>query len=137
MPTKFRGFAAVMMGLVVAFVVSFGLELINSRIHPLPAGTDPHDPVALKAAIAGLPATALAGVLLGWFLAALAGSWVATRIARRDHRPAWFLGVLLLAAAIGNMLDIPHPVWFWAAALLLYPAGTMLGARLGSRRASA
>ena len=137
MPTKLRGFAAVMMGLVVAFVVSFGIELINSRIHPLPAGTDPHDPAALKAAIAALPATALAGVLLGWFLAALAGSWVATRIARGDHRPAWFLGVLLLAAAIGNMLDIPHPAWFWAAALLLYPAGTMLGARLGSRQASA
>ena len=137
MPLKLRGFAAVMMGLVVAFVVSFGIELINSRIHPLPAGTDPHDPVALKAAIAALPASALAGVLLGWFLAALGGSWVATRIARGDHRPAWFLGVLLLAAAIGNLLDIPHPAWFWAAALLLYPGGTMLGARLGSRQAAA
>lgn len=133
MPTKLRGFAAVMMGLVVAFVVSFGIELINSRIFPLPAGTDPRDPAAVKSAIAGLPAAALAGVLLGWFLAALAGSWVATRIARGDHRPAWFLGVLLLAAAVGNMLEIPHPAWFWAAALVLYPAGTMLGARLGSR----
>jgi hypothetical protein len=131
MTSWLRGFAAVMMGLVVAFAVSFGLELINSRIYPLPPGTDPHDPVAVKAAIARLPTTALAVVLLGWFLAALSGSWVATRIARGDHRPAWFLGVLLVAAAIGNLLEIPHPVWFWVAALLLYPVGILLGARLG------
>jgi hypothetical protein len=127
-----RGFAAVMMGLIVAFAVTFGVEFINNQMYPLPAGTDPHDPVAMKAAIAQLPANALMVVLVGWFLAALSGTWVATRIARGDHRPAWFLGVLLVAAAVGNMLAIPHPVWFWVAALILYPVGIMLGARIGA-----
>lgn len=129
-----RGPAAVMMGLIVAFGVTFGIEWINNRMYPLqlPPGTSYRDPAAMKAAIARLPATALVVVLAGWFLAALAGSWVATRIARGDHRPAWFLGVLLVAAAVGNMLAIPHPVWFWVAALALYPVGIGLGARIGS-----
>lgn len=126
-----RGFAAVMMGLIVGFVVSLGIELVNSQLYPLPPGINRHDPVAVKAALTQLPAMALIGKLVGWVLAALTGAWVATRIARGDHRPAWFLGVLLVAAAVGNMLAIPHPVWFWVAGLALYPAGILLGARLG------
>lgn len=128
-----RGLAAVVMGLVVAFVATFAIEWINTLIHPLPPGLDYRDPAVMKAALARLPASALAVVLLGWFLAALWGTWMATRIARGDHRPAWVLGVLLVTAAIGNMLAIPHPIWFWVAALLLYPAGILLGARLGRR----
>jgi hypothetical protein len=129
-----RGFAAIMMGLIVAFAVTFGIEWINNQVYPLqlPPGASSRDPAVIKAAIAELPPPALVVVLAGWFLAALAGSWVATRIARGDHRAAWFLGVLLVAAAIGNMLAIPHPVWFWVAALALYPLGIGLGARIGS-----
>lgn len=127
-----RGFAAVMMGLIVGFVLSFGVELINSRIYPLPEGIDRRDEAMVRAALARLPAPALVGKLLGWFLAALSGGWVATRIARGDHRPAWVLCVLLVVAAIGNMRAITHPLWFWVAALALYPVGIMLGARLGT-----
>ena len=133
MNTWLRGLAAVVMGLIVAFVVAFGIEWINSLIYPLPPGIDRHSEAAMKAAIAQLPVQALVGVLVGWFLAALSGSLMATRIARGDHRPAWFLGVLLVAAAIGNMREIPHPVWFWVAALMLYPVGILLGARAGTR----
>jgi len=128
-----RGLAAVVMGLVVAFVVTFGVEWINTLMHPMPPGPDYRDPAVMKAALARLPAAALVVVLAGWFLAALLGTWMATRIARGDHRPAWFLGVLLVAAAVGNMLAIPHPLWFWVAGLLLYPVGILLGARIGSR----
>ena len=126
-----RGLAAVVMGLIVAFVVTFGIEWINSLLSPLPAGLDRHDEAALKAAIAQLPVQALLGVLVGWFLAAVAGTFMATRIARGDHRPAWFLGVLLVAGAIATMRAIPHPVWFWVAALAVYPVGIWLGARSG------
>lgn len=128
-----RSFAAVMMGLIVAFVVTFGIELINNRIHPLalPPGADYHDRSALNAAKAQLPATALVVVVLEWFLAALSGAWVATRIARGDHRPAWFLGVTLVAGAVRNLLEFPHPVWFWIAGLTFYALGIGLGARRG------
>jgi hypothetical protein len=128
-----RGFAAVMMGLIVAFVVTFGIELINSRIYPLALdpGADYYDRSVMNAAKAQLPAIALGIVVLEWFLAGLTGAWVATRIARGDHRPAWFLGVVLVAGAVRNLLEFPHPVWFWIAGLALYALGIGLGARHG------
>lgn len=128
-----RGLAAVVMGLVMTFVVTFGIEWINTLIHPFPPGPDYRDPAVMKAAIAALPASALVVKLVGWLVSGIASTWLATRIARGDHRPGWILGVLLVAAAVGNMMAIPHPVWFWGTALLLYPAVIMVGARLGSR----
>ena len=119
------------MGLVVAFAITFAVEWVNARIHPLPPGTDYRDPVAMRAAMALLPRLALVMVLLGWFLSALAGSWVAARIAGQA-RVAFVLGILLLAAALGNTMMFPHPVWFWIATVLLYPLATYFGARLGA-----
>lgn len=129
-----RGFAAVMMGLIVAFVVTFAIELINNRIYPLtlPPGADYHDRSAMNLAKSRLPAMALVMVCAEWLLAALAGSWLATRVARGDHRPAWFLGVLLVAGAVNNLREFPHPAWFWMAGLFLYVMGIGLGARIGT-----
>jgi len=127
-----RGLAAVLMGLIVAFAVTFGIEWINSRIYPMPLGPDYRDPEVRKAAIAQLPAMALVVRLAGGFLAALSGAWSSTWIAQGDHRPAWFLGVLLVAAAVGDMRAIPRPVWFWVVALVLYPVAIGLGARSGA-----
>jgi hypothetical protein len=127
-----RLLAAVLMGLIVAFAITFGIEFVNSQIFPLPEGTDYRDAVAMRAALATLPPEALIGVLIGWFIAAIAGAWVAVRIARGDRRPAWVLGLLLLVAAIANMTLFPHPVWFWVIGIALYPVAIMMGIRLGT-----
>jgi hypothetical protein len=126
-----RGLAAIIMGLIVAFVVTFGIEWINTLMYPLPPGTDLRNPAAMKAAMAALPAAALVIVLAGWFVSALAAAWIATRIAQGSAVPAVVLGALLLAAAFGNLMLFPHPVWFWVVALLLYPTAIWLGARAG------
>lgn len=127
-----RLLAAVLMALIVAFAITFGIEFVNSQIFPLPEGTDSRDAVSMRAALATLPPQALIGVLIGWFIAAIAGAWVAVRIARGDRRPAWVLGLLLLVAAIANMTLFPHPVWFWVIGIALYPVAIMMGIRLGS-----
>lgn len=137
MPPFVRLVAAVLMGLIVAFVITFGIEYLNSQIYPLPPGTDSRNADSMRAAMATLPPTALVGVLVGWFAAAVAGAWVALRIAKGDRRPAWVLGLLLLTAAIANMMLFPHPVWFWVAGIALYPVAIGLGVRLGSRQARA
>lgn len=136
MTSWLRGLAAVMMGLIALFAIRFAFELISVRYYPLPPGSDPRDPATLAAAVAALPPAALVAKLLVWILAALAGAWLATRIARGDHRPAWFFGVLVVAASIGYLRTVPHPVWFWVAALLLYPVGIWLGARAGTVRSA-
>lgn len=127
-----RLFAAVVLGLIVAFVISLGIELINSAFYPLPPGTADLDAAGKRAALATLPQRALVGVLVGWFVAAVAGSWVAVRIAKGDRRPAWGLGLLLLVAAIANMNLFPHPLWFWVIGIVLYPVAIMLGIHLGT-----
>jgi hypothetical protein len=119
------------MGLIVAFVVTFGIEWINTLMYPLPPGTDIRNPDAMKAAMATLPAAALIIVLVGWFLSALVAAWMTTRIAQGRPHPAMILGALLLAAAVGNMLVFPHPAWFWTVAVVIYPVATWSGARLG------
>ena len=129
-----RQVASVLMGLIVAFVITFGVEFVNSRIYPLPPGTDYRDAASMRAAMATLPHAALVGVLVGWFLAAVAAAWVAVRIARGARWTAWLLGLLLLIAAIANMAQFPHPVWFWVIGIVLYPVAIMLGVRLGAGR---
>ena len=38
-----RLLASVLMGLIVAFAISFGIEFLNSQMYPLPPGTDYRD----------------------------------------------------------------------------------------------
>ena len=129
-----RLLASVLMGLIVAFAISFGIEFLNSQMYPLPPGTDYRDAASMRAAMATLPHAALVGVLVGRFLAAAAGAWVAVRIARGARWTAWLLGLLLLVAAIANMTLFPHPIWFWVIGIALYPVAIMLGVRLGTGR---
>jgi predicted MFS family arabinose efflux permease len=84
-------------------------------------------------AIRGLPAGAFVLVVIAWGLGALTGSAVATGVSRRVG-PGYLIGVLLLAAAIGNMLMIPHPVWMWIGGIIVILLGMMIGARLAARQ---
>ena len=126
-----RGVVAVILGCLLAFAITFVIEAINSQIYPLPPGTDLADPASVKAAMAMMPAAALGVVLAGWFVSALAGAWLAAHLAKPAGWPPLTTGVLLFAAAVANMLMIPHPVWFWVIAVAIYPVATWLGARLG------
>lgn len=126
-----RGVVAVILGCLLAFAITFVIEGINSQVHPLPPGTDLADPASVKAAMAAMPAAALGVVLAGWFVSVLAGAWLAAHLAKPAGWPPLTVGVLLFAAAVANMLMIPHPVWFWVIAVAIYPVATWLGARLG------
>jgi hypothetical protein len=132
-----RWVGAIVLGLIVAFAVTFGIELVNSQIFPLPPGTDYRDASAMRAAMAALPERALILVLVGWFAAAVAGSWVAVRVAQGDRKPAWVLGALLMIAAVANMRLFPHPIWFWVIGIVLYPVAIMVGVGLGTKKVRA
>lgn len=131
MSSTVRGVAAVLLGLGLAFAITFVVEGVNTQVYPLPPGTDLADPASMKAAMATLPATALLVVLGGWFVGALAGAWAAARFARPAGKPPLIVGVVLLVAAVANMLMFPHPAWFWIIGVAIYPVATWLGARMG------
>lgn len=127
---------AVLAGVAVAIGIVFAVEELNSRLFPLPPGTDYSDPEALRAVMSRLPVMALVIVLGGWAGATVAGAWIAARVAGRRQGPAWTVGVVLLGAAVFNLLELPHPFWFWVAAVALFlPAAWLGGLLAGVRQA--
>jgi len=127
-----RDLGCVIGGAVAGVIVIAVVETVSSMIYPLPSGFDPGDMEALKAHAAQLPLGAFLLVLAGWGGGNLLGSWLATRVAPARHsHPGVIVGVILLAAGIANMLMLPHPAWFWVAALVMFPVCTYFGTRLG------
>lgn len=132
MRNPFRILAAVAAGLVVGFLVIAGVEAFGSKIYPSPAGLDPTDAAALETFIAGLPPGAFLLVLAGWGLGALLGSWIATRLGPSRHMaPGLIVGAVLVVAGVANMMLLPHPLWFWAATLVVLPLFVYAGTRAG------
>jgi hypothetical protein len=52
----------------------------------------------------------------------------------RGQVHGFFVGALLLGASVANMLMLPHPAWFWFAAVAVLAAGTYAGTVLASGR---
>src|SRR3954451_15657230 len=130
-----RSILAVVVGVILATVAIFGVEMVCTLIDPLPPGFDPNDPAAMGDLLARMPATALLLVALAYFLGAAAGAGFAARVARRAPAAhAAVVGGLLLALGVVNLLTIPHPVWFWPVSLAAFPLGTSVGLRIGRRQ---
>lgn len=123
-----RSVLAVVAGLGLSVAVVGGVEALSSRLYPLPEGLDYNDRATMSAAISQLPAGAFVAVLVAWGLGALAGSFAAVYVSGRAAL-GYLIGVLLGAAAIANLLIIPHPLWMWVGAAILIPLGTLIGVK--------
>lgn len=123
----------VVAGIVVAFLCVFAVEMIGHGLYPPPAGLDINNPADQARVMDAMPFAAKAVVLLAWFLGALAGAWVANRIAGRSVA-GWVVALVAIAAGIATMLTIPHPAWMWAGGIALPLLGAWLAHRLGAKR---
>src|SRR5262249_22209885 len=121
----FLGIAA---GIIVAFVTVAIAESIGHQIYPLPESLDPRDAAQIAAIMDDIPLGAKLVVILAWFLGALVGGYVANRIASRALA-GWIVAAAVVLAGIANMLAIPHPIWMWAAGVLLPLAAGWLSQR--------
>lgn len=132
-----RSGLAVLLGAVVAGLLVLVIETVGHFVFPPPAGVDLKDPESLRTIMATLPLGALAFVLGGWAIGTFAGSWLAATLAPRAPLVhGLVIGVLFLGMAIATMLLIPHPLWFWLAAIALFPTAAILGAMLAPARKS-
>ncbi len=119
-------------GLVVGLLVITVVEGVSSKVYPLPRGIDPSNPEAFKAYLAQLPLGAFILVFVGWGAGSFLGSWSAVRIApQRRIAPGVVVGVVLLGAGVANMLMLPHPIWFWGTALVVFALSTYFGTKVG------
>ena len=99
-------------GLAVAIFTIMFVEFIGFQLFPPPTGYDLGGGSALS-----LPVENLIWPVIGWFLGALAGSWVAARISG-ERLTGWAIAALVLAAAILNFALITHPLWMMAAGVV-------------------
>jgi hypothetical protein len=130
-----RSALVLLAGVVVAVVVVSLMDGVVISIYPLPAGTDMNDPESLRQGIAGLPVAAFLLLVVGWALAAGAGSYLAARLARQSAAMHGLIVTLfVLVATVANMARIPHPIWMWPASIILITAAGWGAARLGARR---
>jgi hypothetical protein len=114
-----RKIGATLAGIVLAVAVFVVVQLVGNALDPPP----PHAE-SFGDAMRNGPA---------WIAAALAGSWLAARLARSVW-PAVVLGALVACGVVANMLTIPHPLWMWITSIVLVALVTLGGAALGARR---
>jgi hypothetical protein len=130
-----RSIVSVLAGILVGFIVVAGVEFANAALFPLPAGLDLEDTAAVKQALAHAPVASLILVIVGWCLSALLGAWVAARIAHASKvLHGMIVGIFLLGAAITDLLEFPHPLWFWICGLLIFLPASYIGSGLALRK---
>ncbi|MGH7711082.1 MAG: hypothetical protein ACREOG_07350 [Gemmatimonadaceae bacterium] len=130
-----RRILAIAAGIVVFIAIVSIFDGLGSLLFPTPPGFDPNNPDAIRERMANTPAGALAIVLLGSTLAALAGSYVTSMLIGVGGMLWGFVtGGLGLLATLVNALTVPHPAWFVIAALVGVIGATVLGVWLSGRR---
>lgn len=129
-----RSVISVLAALVLAFAGMIGVELVSSRLHPLPPGFDINSFDAMCEHVARYPSGVLFLCAIGWWLTVLVSCWVATRLGTARHSAHGILvGLVLLGLAVMNMAMLPYPRWFWVN-VIMFPASTLLGIWLARRR---
>ena len=127
-----RNFLALIAALVDSFIIIVIVEYISVSIYPLPINIDPTNPDTLKDLMNIVPIGALFMILLAYALGSFTGSiWIGYICRVSQVRTSMVFATLLMAAAITNMLSIPHPVWFWIISLLLFHPMAYLGLKTG------
>jgi len=128
-----RNIAAVLAGVVTAFVLILVVEKLGHLIYPPPADLDFSDPEAIRPYMATLPFVALLFPMIAWVVGTFAGSLLASKIGTAN--PLLFAGIvggLVLAATIANLIMIPHPVWFSIVSLIAIAASAWFAAKVAS-----
>ena len=113
-------------GLAVAIVTIMIVEAIGYQLFPPPRGYD----MTAGSALA-LPLQTLIWPVIGWFLGALAGSWLAVRLSG-ERWTGWVVAGCVLVATIFNFALITHPMWMMAAGVLAPILGGWIAQQLAA-----
>lgn len=129
-----RSALVLLAGVVAAVLVVVLMDRVVASIYPLPAGIDLNNPESMRQAVAALPAAAFLLLVVGWALAAGAGSYLAARLSTHNRATHGLIVTLfVLVATVANLAAIPHPVWLWPATIILIPAAGWAATRLVAR----
>ena len=114
-----RKVIAAVVGILAAFALVMAIEGLGYELYPLPDGLDTQNLDQMRKYVESLPPQALLIVLSAWIVATMGGGLLACIIAK--VKPLLFaslIGLVIMGGSIYTMLDIPHPTWFMAAAIV-------------------
>ncbi|HTI52244.1 MAG TPA: hypothetical protein VL475_14875 [Planctomycetaceae bacterium] len=126
-----RILAGILVGLGAAFALVVAVELFSAVVYPLPEDFD-GTMEAMCRHVQNYPQWILAVVVPLWFVTGMAGTWIAQKIG--NITAALVVGLLLLAAIVFNVVNLPYPLWFKVANLFAFPIALFAGSRLANRR---
>ena len=116
-----RKIAAVVVGILLTSLVVGLVQQLGHYLYPLPAGTDPNDPEAIKKYVENAPFLAVFFVIISYAVGAFTGGFVSTKIANDGKKIyALIIGVLFLFTSIYMMVTIPSPIWFWILGIAVW-----------------
>lgn len=126
-----RSIIAVVVGILVAVVAVFSVEMAGHSLFPTPdlGAADCSNPETYRdrqaavACTAATPLYAKIAVVVGWFLGALAGGAAALAIGRKWAPLAWVVAATILLLSVSNFVMFPHPVWMMAGSVLACALG--------------
>src|SRR5262245_2127165 len=111
-----RSLLALLAGLVVAALLIGAIEMVSVVVYQVPT-----DPEAVKAALPNLPLGAFLMVLVAHAAGTAAGAVVTALLAgRAPLRHGVLFGVVQLAAGVGNLCSVEHPLWFAVVDVLVF-----------------
>lgn len=116
-----RKIAAVVVGILLTSLVVGLVQQLGHYLYPLPEGTDPNDPEAIKKYVENAPFLAVFFVIISYAAGAFTGGFVSTKIANDGKKIyALIIGVLFLFTSIYMMVTIPSPIWFWILGIAVW-----------------
>jgi hypothetical protein len=127
-----RTLAGAAAGIAVAIVAMMLIEAAGFRLFPPPPIDlqDPNSPMALPFANQLWP-------ILAWFLATLAGAWLAIQLSGRKWT-SWVVAASVLVGALADFVLGRHPLWVMLVGPLAPLTGAWIAQQLPTwRRASA
>jgi hypothetical protein len=125
-----KNIGAVAVGVLAGALVIFIVENVGHLIFPPPSGLNLKDPAVLATVMDQIPMGAKIVVIVGWFLGIFAGGAAALYIGKRWAPVAWVVAGTLFAMAAITMLQIPHPWWMVAGAIVATLAGGFSSVKL-------
>lgn len=126
-----RILGGIVAGMAAAITIMMVTEAIGNQIAPAPARLDLQD----VSQTPPLPLMTLLFPVLGWFLAALIGGFLAIKVSDRAWT-AWAVAGAVLAATIFNFVLMAYPVWVMVVGVIVPVLGGWLAQKICAMAAS-
>ena len=99
---------AIFTGIVVNFLVIFGMEQLTELFIDIPTLKPGVHPNYTQSVFTGL----LAMIALAHVLGLVIGLWVTRKIEHQTKLPLFFVSLSMIIGSLVNVAMIPHPIWF-------------------------